>query len=191
MDNYGKFFVDFLTPFFEGLIDIFKDTCTHRDTLMDEIIDVISTHKKKFIENTGIQNYLAQLNINPKSFNDIDIARGQRMKYHNYYVKPIEGTNIIQLFDIFNKQFTQITMPNCSFPTNSFFYFDRDTHICYQSGGLINKVSTNEFYEIAKARYGVFACEQKITMENDFDNVDKNSYHIFSIDTPSKPYLLK
>lgn len=24
MDNYGKFFVDFLTPFFEGLIDIFK-----------------------------------------------------------------------------------------------------------------------------------------------------------------------
>ena len=145
-----KYFDKIIVLFNEakGLIDIFKDTCTHRDTLMDEIIDVISTHKKKFIENTGIQNYLAQLNINPKSFNDIDIARGQRMKYHNYYVKPIEGTNIIQLFDIFNKQFTQITMPNCSFPTNSFFYFDRDTHICYQSGGLINKVSTNEFYEI-------------------------------------------
>lgn len=45
-----------------------------------------------------------------------------------------------------------------------------------------NNLTTNEFYEIAKARYGVFACEQKITMENDFDNVDKNSYHIFSID---------
>lgn len=132
----------------KGLIDIFKDTCTHRDTLMDDIIDVISTHKKKFIENTGIQNYLAQLNINPKSFNDIDIAKGQRMKYHNYYVKPIEGTNIIQLFDIFNKQFTQITMPNCFFPTNSFFFFDKDTHICYQTGGLVNKANSNEFYEI-------------------------------------------
>lgn len=43
-------------------------------------------------------------------------------------------------------------------------------------------LTINEFYEIAKARYEVFACEQKITMENDFDNVDKNSYHIFSFD---------
>lgn len=43
-------------------------------------------------------------------------------------------------------------------------------------------LTVNEFYEIAKARYDVFACEQKITMENDFDNVDKNSYHIFSMD---------
>ena len=24
MNNYGKFFVDFLTPFFEGLVSIFK-----------------------------------------------------------------------------------------------------------------------------------------------------------------------
>lgn len=44
-----------------------------------------------------------------------------------------------------------------------------------------NDLTVNEFYEIAKARYEVFACEQKITMENDFDNVDKNSYHIFSM----------
>lgn len=43
-------------------------------------------------------------------------------------------------------------------------------------------LSVNEFYEIAKARYEVFACEQNITMENDFDDVDKNSYHIFSFD---------
>ena len=40
-------------------------------------------------------------------------------------------------------------------------------------------LSTNEFYEIAKARYEVFACEQHIFEENDFDNVDKNCYHIF------------
>ena len=44
-----------------------------------------------------------------------------------------------------------------------------------------NDLTVSEFYEIAKARYEVFACEQKITMENDFDNVDKNSYHIFSM----------
>ena len=43
-------------------------------------------------------------------------------------------------------------------------------------------LSVNEFYEIAKARYEVFACEQNITMENDFDDVDKESYHIFSFD---------
>ena len=45
-----------------------------------------------------------------------------------------------------------------------------------------NDLTVNEFYEIAKARYEVFACEQKITMENDFDNVDKNSYHIFQME---------
>lgn len=44
------------------------------------------------------------------------------------------------------------------------------------------QLTTNELYEIAKARYEVFACEQKITMENDFDDVDKESYHIFSLD---------
>jgi ElaA protein len=40
-------------------------------------------------------------------------------------------------------------------------------------------LNTNEFYEIAKARYEVFACEQHIFEENDFDDVDKNCYHIF------------
>ncbi len=45
-----------------------------------------------------------------------------------------------------------------------------------------NELTVNEFYEIAKARYGVFACEQKITMENDFDDTDKNCYHAFSIE---------
>lgn len=40
-------------------------------------------------------------------------------------------------------------------------------------------LSVNEFYDIAKCRYEVFACEQKIFCENDFDDVDKNCYHIF------------
>ncbi len=40
-------------------------------------------------------------------------------------------------------------------------------------------LTLNEFYEIAKSRYEVFTCEQHIFEENDFDNVDKNSYHIF------------
>lgn len=44
-----------------------------------------------------------------------------------------------------------------------------------------NDLNVNEFYEIAKARYEVFACEQEITTENDFDDVDKNCYHIFSL----------
>ena len=44
-----------------------------------------------------------------------------------------------------------------------------------------NELTTDEFFEIAKARYEVFACEQKITQENDFDDIDKNCYHIFSL----------
>ncbi|MCC0699550.1 GNAT family N-acetyltransferase [Clostridioides sp. ZZV15-6383] len=42
-----------------------------------------------------------------------------------------------------------------------------------------NDLSLDEFYEIAKSRYEVFACEQKIFSLNDYDNIDKNSYHIF------------
>ena len=44
------------------------------------------------------------------------------------------------------------------------------------------ELTVSEFYEIAKARYGVFACEQQITMENDFDDTDKNCYHAFSME---------
>jgi len=42
-----------------------------------------------------------------------------------------------------------------------------------------NDLTLSELYEIAKCRYEVFACEQKIFGENDFDDVDKNCYHIF------------
>ena len=42
-----------------------------------------------------------------------------------------------------------------------------------------NELNVNEMYEIARSRYEVFACEQTIFCENDFDDVDKNCYHIF------------
>ena len=42
-----------------------------------------------------------------------------------------------------------------------------------------NELSIDELYEIVKARYEVFACEQKIFSENDFDDIDKNCYHVF------------
>ena len=45
-----------------------------------------------------------------------------------------------------------------------------------------NDLTVEEFYEIAKARYEVFACEQYIFEENDFDDTDKVSYHVFSYD---------
>ena len=42
-----------------------------------------------------------------------------------------------------------------------------------------NELTSNELYEICKSRYEVFACEQKIINENDFDDIDKDCYHIF------------
>ncbi|MGG7144454.1 GNAT family N-acetyltransferase [Clostridium nigeriense] len=45
-----------------------------------------------------------------------------------------------------------------------------------------NELNINEIYEIAKARYEVFACEQEITCENDFDDKDKECMHLFAID---------
>lgn len=41
-----------------------------------------------------------------------------------------------------------------------------------------NELSTDEMYEIAKSRFEVFVCEQKIIEEQDFDDKDKLCYHI-------------
>lgn len=40
-------------------------------------------------------------------------------------------------------------------------------------------LTIDELYEICKVRYEVFACEQKIFQENDFDDVDKKVHHLF------------
>lgn len=42
-----------------------------------------------------------------------------------------------------------------------------------------DELSVDELYEICKARYEVFVCEQKIVEENDFDDLDKEVYHIY------------
>ena len=42
-----------------------------------------------------------------------------------------------------------------------------------------NQLTLEELYEIVKARYEVFACEQKIFQENDFDDIDKKVKHLF------------
>ena len=41
-----------------------------------------------------------------------------------------------------------------------------------------NELNVDEMYEIAKSRFEVFVCEQKIVEEQDFDDKDKNCYHI-------------
>ncbi|WP_252224188.1 GNAT family N-acetyltransferase [Clostridium sp. ZBS2] len=46
-----------------------------------------------------------------------------------------------------------------------------------------NELTLDELYEICKVRYEVFACEQKIYQENDFDDIDKNVYHLFMKDS--------
>ena len=45
-----------------------------------------------------------------------------------------------------------------------------------------NELNITELYEIVKARYEVFACEQEITCENDFDDKDKECIHLFALD---------
>ena len=41
-----------------------------------------------------------------------------------------------------------------------------------------NELNVDEMYEIAKSRFEVFVCEQGITEEQDFDDKDKECYHI-------------
>ncbi|MBN1043805.1 GNAT family N-acetyltransferase [Clostridium botulinum] len=45
-----------------------------------------------------------------------------------------------------------------------------------------NELTLDELYEICKARYEVFGCEQRIYQENDFDDIDKKVYHLFLMD---------
>lgn len=41
-----------------------------------------------------------------------------------------------------------------------------------------NELTVNDMYEIAKSRFEVFVCEQKIVEEQDFDDKDKECHHI-------------
>ena len=41
-----------------------------------------------------------------------------------------------------------------------------------------NDLTVNEMYEIAKSRFEVFVCEQKIVEKQDFDDKDKLCHHI-------------
>ena len=41
-----------------------------------------------------------------------------------------------------------------------------------------NELSADEMYEIAKSRFEVFVCEQKIVEEQDFDDKDKLCHHV-------------
>lgn len=41
-----------------------------------------------------------------------------------------------------------------------------------------NDLTVNKMYEIAKSRFEVFVCEQKIVEEQDFDDKDKVCHHI-------------
>ena len=45
------------------------------------------------------------------------------------------------------------------------------------------ELNIEELYEICKARYQVFGCEQKVFQENDFDDVDMDAYHLFLEDS--------
>lgn len=49
-----------------------------------------------------------------------------------------------------------------------------------------DELNISELYEIVKSRYEVFACEQEITCENDFDDKDKECMHLFAIDNENK-----
>lgn len=44
----------------------------------------------------------------------------------------------------------------------------------------LNELMQEEVYDMCKARFEVFVCEQKITCENDFDDKDKECYHLFA-----------
>ena len=44
-----------------------------------------------------------------------------------------------------------------------------------------NDLTLDELYEICKVRYEVFACEQRIYQENEFDDIDKKVFHIFLV----------
>jgi len=96
------------------LIEGFKIICEHKDILMNDIVNVISNHKKQFIENTKIKDYLNKLNINVKEFQDPVLSLGVKQKFNKIFAKPIDKSNLISIIDLYNKNIYQ-------YETNIFF----------------------------------------------------------------------
>ena len=132
------------------LINEFKNISEINNNLMNDLVNVIDSHKKIFIEKTNIKNYLSKLEIQVKEFKDPILFLNIHQNYDDFICKPIDNSNFLNIYDLNTKEKFQLEIENSFFFEKNYSFFDIEQHILYISGGFDNEnnISSNDFYEI-------------------------------------------
>ena len=140
------------------LIDYYKELCTQKDTLMTEIMELIVNHKKKYIEDNELKIFLPKLGINIRELNDELLGKEVKDYYKDFICKPYDNSNVVNLFDLFNKNYFQYTLDNLYVFPKAFSYYDLKKRKLYISGGFNNEDNSgvNYVYQISFDNYNQF-----------------------------------
>jgi hypothetical protein len=121
------------------LVDYYKDLCTQKETLMSDILEIVNNHKKNYIENNELKILLPKLGINLREFNDKDLIENAKDYYKDFICKPYENTNVINVFDLFNKLYYQYTINSIYVYPKNFSYYNEIKRKLYITGGFDDK----------------------------------------------------
>ena len=140
------------------LIDFYKELCTQKETLMTEIMELIVNHKKKYIDSNELKIFLPKLGINVRDLGDEYIGNNVKDYYKEFICKPYDNSNVINVFDLFNKQYFQYTLDSIYVFSNSFSFYDIKKKKLYITGGYNNEENTgiDIAYEISFDNYNKF-----------------------------------
>ena len=140
------------------LVDYYKDLCTQKETLMSDIVEIINSHKKNYIENNELKILLPKLGINLTEFKDKDLIENAKEYYKDFICKPYENTNVINVFDLFNKLYYQYTINSIYVYPKNFSYYHEIKRKLYITGGFDEeeKKGIDLVYHISFENYNKF-----------------------------------
>ena len=140
------------------LIDFYKELCTQKETLMTEIMELIINHKKKYIDTNELKIFLPKLGINVRDLGDEYIGNNVKDYYKEFICRPYENSNVINVFDLFNKLYFQYTLDALYVFPNSYSFYDIKKRKLYITGGYNNEENTgiDIAYEVSFDNYNKF-----------------------------------
>ena len=163
------------------LIDYYKDLCTQKETLMTDIIEIINNNKKKYIENNELKIFLPKLGINLNEFKDKDLIENAKDYYKDFICKPYENTNVINVFDLYNKLYYQYTINSIYIYPKNFSYYHEIKRKLYIIGGYDDeeKKGVNLVYQISFENYNKF--DNNVNeLDIDIKQIEKMKFSHFS-----------
>ena len=166
------------------LVDYYKDLCTQKETLMSDILEIVNNHKKNYIENNELKILLPKLGINLREFNDKDLIENAKDYYKDFICKPYENTNVINVFDLFNKLYYQYTINSIYVYPKNFSYYNEIKRKLYITGGFDDeeKKGVNLVYQISFENYNKF--DNNVNeLDIDIKELEKMKFSHFSHST--------